>query len=511
LYLSRAHLRFLYSFQNKRQIFDIVANVKFDLVVAANDHSGTDWFLCAFYLYDDEWLFDKKGRSPLRYTRDFVCKTGGEYYTFIELRSEKDAAISQTCAARNPTFGQFCEEWKVHFGSEIHMAKDAWRFTPSDEIVPEGDPRDPDALERLHSEGVFIISDEDSLHLYTDHWTARPRYLAHARDLDNKVIWIQPARYYRLFFRRIATVVDARSFMAAVVPPGWISGSPQANRNAGETPAYVDLLLLAVIVSFVADWNLRLRITATLNVFIVNAIPLPSLNSIQQRFLAHSALRLTCNHLGYAPLWQEQLAEAWREPSQSRPSWPVLGGSDERWEIRAAIAAVVADAYGLTRDQYAHVLSTFSHASYPKAPELCLAKFDELHAIGLDAFTKKYDPYWDIPLNENLPQPVIDIPIPGAESVVREQEELFAGEGSGIGSQGVWGPNDEVAGGETDMSENKRAQCNDEPDDEELDRLALDLGVERDIVIRIKPRRERMAKVLIQSSERGRPSGACRK
>ena len=28
-----------------------------------------------------------------------------------------------------------------------------------------------------------------------------------------------------------------------------------------------------------------------------------------------------------------------------------------------------------------------------------------IEQIGLEAFTKKYDPYWDIPLNENLPQP----------------------------------------------------------------------------------------------------------
>ncbi len=34
------------------------------------------------------------------------------------------------------------------------------------------------------------------------------------------------------------------------------------------------------------------------------------------------------------------------------------------------IDAVVADAYGLSRDHYAHVLSTFSHASYKKAPLL---------------------------------------------------------------------------------------------------------------------------------------------
>jgi hypothetical protein len=127
----------------------------------------------------------------------------------------------------------------------------------------------------------------------------------------------------------------------------------------------------------------------------------------------HSALRLTCNHSGYAPLWQEQVGEAWREEGKPPMTWPVLAGDDERWAVRAAIDAVVADAYGLSRDQYAHVLSTFSHASYRQAPELCLARFDELRKLGLETFTRKYDPYWDIPLNENLPQPVIDLPIPG--------------------------------------------------------------------------------------------------
>jgi hypothetical protein len=67
----------------------------------------------------------------------------------------------------------------------------------------------------------------------------------------------------------------------------------------------------------------------------------------------------------------------------------------------------------VSRDQYAHVLSTFSHASYRKAPELCPARFDELKGLSREKLTRKYDPYWDIPLNENIPQPVIDLPIPG--------------------------------------------------------------------------------------------------
>ena len=147
----------------------------------------------------------------------------------------------------------------------------------------------------------------------------------------------------------------------------------------------------------------------------LRATPLPKFAGTIRLFFAHSALRLTCNHSGYAPLWREQVGEAWREEGKPPMTWPVLAGDDERWAVRAAIDAVVADAYGLSRDQYAHVLSTFSHASYRKAPELCLARFDELKQLGLEKFTRKYDPYWDIPLNENLPQPVIDLPIPGED------------------------------------------------------------------------------------------------
>ena len=79
-------------------------------------------------------------------------------------------------------------------------------------------------------------------------------------------------------------------------------------------------------------------------------------------------------------------------------------------ETCAAIDAVIADAYGLNSDQYRHILMAFRHKSYTNAPSLCLEMFDELRTIGLDAFTRKYDPYHDVSLNENLPQPVIELP-----------------------------------------------------------------------------------------------------
>jgi len=55
----------------------------------------------------------------------------------------------------------------------------------------------------------------------------------------------------------------------------------------------------------------------------------------------------------------------------------------------------------------------------PRLPVLCLEFFDELQAIGIEAFAQKHDPYWDIPLNKNLPQPVLDFEIPGQNGIVQ--------------------------------------------------------------------------------------------
>jgi hypothetical protein len=196
-----------------------------------------------------------------------------------------------------------------------------------------------------------------------------------------------------------------------LTPAVLCSNSLSVESHPEQRKNWTALTLTGLANSFIFDWLLRLVVGANITFNFLDPIPVPSLESIKL-FLSHSSLRLTCNHSSYEPLWREQLGTEWREPNREAFTYPVLETEDQRWQIRAAIDAVVAAAYGLTRAQYAHVLSTFSHKSYLQAPHLCLNYFDELQAIGLETFTRKYDPYWDIPLNENLPQPVIDLPIP---------------------------------------------------------------------------------------------------
>ena len=203
---------------------------------------------------------------------------------------------------------------------------------------------------------------------------------------------------------------NERTLICVIITPGFVCEQTLAVETAPENRPTINALITAGIAnSFAFDWQVRQRVTTSLSNYILAPIPLPSL-ATRLPMLAHSSLRLSCNHSGYALLWTEQLGDTWREPKQKH-TWPALDNDEEQWPVRAAIDALVGEAYGFTREQYEHVLSSFSHKSYSKAPEMCLARFDELKSIGLDAFTKKHDPYWDIPLNENLPKPVIELPV----------------------------------------------------------------------------------------------------
>ncbi len=425
LYLEKMALRCCFSFEN-RKLFEIHASFKFALVVAGKPGPTTE-FPCAFYLHDMDWLFGDRSARELRYSLEFVRRTGGKYLSLLELQSTADLDVAETCFRSGEPFGQVCELLGIRLGREVNMTDDSWRFTPVEKVLPSGeDPRDPAVAVKLLDKGYLHLHEGKTFRQYDDHWSDPPRYVLAVTRLADKPAWIEAARYFRLAYRNIASPGDQNVAIWDLHPPGCVTGEKGPGENTpSKRPTSTALAVLASWNSYVPDWLLQLRVRATVSQFMLFATPVASGVGRWERLLSHSALRLTCNHAGYAPLWREQVGDSWREPKPPF-TWPVLEGDDARWAVRAAIDAVVADAYGLTRSQYAHVLSTFSHKSYPKAPNLCLAAFDELKEIGLDAFTRRHDPYHDLPLNEDLPKPVIDIPIPNAG--VQQGRLAFGGE-----------------------------------------------------------------------------------
>jgi hypothetical protein len=86
--------------------------------------------------------------------------------------------------------------------------------------------------------------------------------------------------------------------------------------------------------------------------------------------------------------------------------------------------AVVASGYGLSRAEYKRIHGNFSHKSYPTSADLCLAAYDELARIGLEAFCRLHDPYRNVPLVAALAQPIIEL-----SAAPASQRELLHGKG----------------------------------------------------------------------------------
>jgi len=384
LYLGETDLRACLSFENRRKLFDINLRQKFALVVAQRP-GPTMALRCGFYL-DDFSQIDDPDRI-LHYDRTFIEKSGGAHLTFLELRSTADLAIARRVFLPHPSLQDWTSRHGIVLGREMNITDDAHRIIPVKHLR-----RDRNACLMLH-EGKTIQQ-------YDDRWESGARYAVPVSSLKDKPAWREAARYFRLALRKISRSTDERTAIAAFTSPGYLFNDTAPVERAPHRRANaVALQLCAVINSFTFDWALRQKAAATINLFILEACPVCDLSAPAARFLAHGALLLSCNHAAYAPLWREQLGTA------SPASWPAIAPQPERWRLRAAIDAVVASAYGLTRADYEHVLGSFTHNHFAAAPAFCLAAFDDLTAQGLIGFCRAYDPYDDIALVVALASP----------------------------------------------------------------------------------------------------------
>jgi len=395
LYLERLDLRCCHSLHNRRGLFDIHRSFKFDAVVARRDDGGTRSFECSFHVQDPADL----ERHPLTFTRPFVARVGGGHLVFPELRTPLDVEVVEACYRGGDRLGRTADELGVHLRSSMHMTNEAHLFTPSAEALPgDGDPRSPDMAESLSEQGYLPLHEGKTFHQFDDRWGPPPRYVVH-RERIGPAARRRAVRHYRLAYRAVASSTNERTGIFAVLPPGVLCGnSAPVEADPWDRPDRAALLLCALGNSHCVDYLMRVRSSANLNLFILRQTALPPRDGLEA-LLVHSALRLTCNHRGYGPLWRDQLGGAWRETSSAEPAWPVLPTPRTRLAVRAAVDAAVAHAFGLSRLQFEHVLSSFSHVSYPGAPAACLDAYDELLRGGAAAFARSHDPYADIPLS----------------------------------------------------------------------------------------------------------------
>ncbi len=316
LYLKETTLQWLLSFENRRRIFDIDSRFKFDLIVAHRP-GPTREFRCGFYL---EHIDDATDPTKIMaYSVNFLAQTGG---TPLELRGAIDLDIAETMYALTGRLGAWCASRHIRFGNDLHMTADSGHFRPA-------------------GTAELILHEGKTFHQYTDCWDTKPRYSVAADTIRSEA-----PRHQRLVFRDIARSNDERTMIACMAPPGTAFGhTATVEKTPWARTAADAFTLCALFNSFPFDWLVRQKTATHLSLYLLNGLPVPDLD---------------------VPF----LAQAARELSSGRREVRAA------WTMRAVIDAEIARQYGLTCDQYRHILASFSHRSHPHAPDLCLAAFD---------------------------------------------------------------------------------------------------------------------------------------
>jgi hypothetical protein len=320
LYLQETNLHWLLSFENRRRIFDIDSRFKFDLIVAHRP-GPTHEISCGFYLDRIEDTTDPT--KIMTYPTEFLARTGG---TPLELRGAIDLRVAETMFAQADRLGPWCAARHIRFGNDLHMTADAHCFQPA---------------------GVadLVLHEGKTFHQYTDCWDTLPRY-----SVPSNAIRSDAPSHHRLAFRDIARSNDERTMIACIAPPGTAFGHTATVEKTPSARSLGDALTLcALFNSFPFDWLVRQKTATHLSLYLLEVLPVPDLTGT---FLALAA----------------------RDLSMRRTTECDIRA---RWMLRGRIDAEVGRRYGLDRDQYKHILASFSHRSYPDAPDLCLEAFDQ--------------------------------------------------------------------------------------------------------------------------------------
>lgn len=418
LLLEECALELCIGFSNARGIFDIGLGQRFCLIVARKGDQ-TSRFSARFGLDDPAELSREDWRqSLLDLDISFLSRTSPGYLCFFELSSQAElgAVRAMYGGGTKPLIVALIRR-SINLYQEMNMTNDSSRFMGTGQVLvslglPSNlDPRVGPTRTNLADEGWFLVHEKGTFHAYDDQQKSQPRYLCHSSQLlkrapSPKLKALEASRFFRLVARSTIHATEADKSVFCVIPPSCVVGNSALCESApGARPNAYALQIMALCNSRSFNFVTKLRIGTNLNQFMLESLPFPDLPRLAEVFCTHGALRLTCNHGAYAPLWTEQLGEAWHESKEPKV-FPALSDLEMRKEVYASLDAVIAHAYGLEQSQYEHILAAFDrcHELIPTVAH-CIEVHRELAEIGLETFAKRYDPYWNIPLVGALQKP----------------------------------------------------------------------------------------------------------
>jgi hypothetical protein len=298
-------------FENRAGVFPIHRSVRF-LLVTATRGGPTRAVRCRFGLHDPATLDSMAEQRPaeafpITLTPALLERLSGDDSSIPDLRHPLDLQIAEAIAFRHPRLAAR-EGWHVKFGRELNATDDRRHFGQT----PGGLP----VIEGKHVQPFIVHRDRSTLSIARE--TAR-RLLPESTTFGRS----------RLAFRDVASATNRTTLIAAIVPAGCVTTHTLFCLRTMLRPAD-QWLLCALFNSYVANFLVRMRVSTHVTLSIIDTIPVPRLSTEMPlgRRLAAGARLIATRGAAAA-------------------------------SAHAEMQALAASAYGLSGEQFAHVLSTF--------------------------------------------------------------------------------------------------------------------------------------------------------
>lgn len=398
---GRTRLTTVAGFENRRGIFPAVHKSYKFAVLLFEKGGSTNEFKAFFYRHDLQDLYEQDLFMTI--SVDTVKKLAPDTWSVMEFRDKRELDIMAKLA-RWPALGEFIPgKWNVEFVAEFHMTNDSQFFLPVGEGKTLFEGKMMEQFTHLHGSPRYSIGQEGEKKLFNKElrrvktWareqTGLPveeavrRLYGSERQLKQKVRL--HSEYYRIAYRAIASSTNRRTMIATVLPKEvycvnslittipfrWTKDSQEARFQ--ENCSLQELLVITSFLnSFVLDFILRRKTHSNINMFLVYQLPVPRLTKEDRYFddLLRRAALLICT----TPEFDELAQAAGISAGVADPELRQL--------IQNQIDAYVADIYGLSRDEFLYILSTFKSPAHWEAMERIaqgvIEQFDVLKEEG---------------------------------------------------------------------------------------------------------------------------------
>jgi hypothetical protein len=329
---DRADVDTVAGLDNRAGVFPIHRSVRFVLLTATTGRP-TERTSCLFGVTDPSRLdaIDESARGapafPISVSRSFLARVSGEDdLAMPELTSTTDLRIVEKISAAQPWLSS-PDGWHARFGRELNASDDRDAFVPA-----AGNRGSRPVLEGKQLAPFRVALDRSTHELCTD--------AAFASRVPRRA---------RLAYRDVASATNRLTLIAAIIPARAVTTH---TLFCLRTPLSHErqLALCALLNSFVANYLVRMRVNTHVTIAITSRLPVPV-------FAEDDLVALRLTNLARA------LSEA-DAPVEAMPEY-------------AELQAIAAAAYGLSHDEFAHILRTF-----PLIPisvrEAALAAFNTL-------------------------------------------------------------------------------------------------------------------------------------